>query len=291
VSKRRGRRPESAPRKEKVRDVFVPRPFEGLPGEADWVALREIVPAATARVRIADSGAGSGPGAVVTVVTVLPLGWPGLVRTDGQVMIGLQVAARSGDVSRDLGGVLTEALAAEPGTSLTVPGAPGPRLQDLLAPDPLTVEVREGYSFWLDGGGADADPEVAASLERADAVVVPTVRLAAAPAAYWCRMPERAHLRWVLPNGEDADLDALTRLYAEDALSLGEGTRYVGAFRAHGLLAPVWDLPHSADAAEWEEPIAALAARLAAVGAAPAPLGAAERRVREGLKLRQVTIR
>jgi hypothetical protein len=104
-------------------------------------------------------------------------------------------------------------------------------------------------------------------------------------------MPERAHLRWVLPNGEDADLDALTRLYAEDALSLGEGTRYVGAFRAHGLLAPVWDLPHSADAAEWEEPIAALAARLAAVGAAPAPLGAAERRVREGLKLRQVTIR
>jgi hypothetical protein len=27
---------------------FVPRPFEGLPGETDWVAMREILPAATA---------------------------------------------------------------------------------------------------------------------------------------------------------------------------------------------------------------------------------------------------
>jgi hypothetical protein len=204
-------------------------------------------------------------------------------------MLGLQVAARSGDVSRDLGVVLAEALAAEPGTSITAPGPSGPRLQDLLAPGSLEVEVRDGFSFWLDGGGADQDPEVAASLERADAVVVPTVRLTSAPAAYWCRLPGRAHLRWVLPGGEDADLDALTRLYAEDALSLGEGTRYVGAFRAHGLLAPVWDLPHDVDAATWEEPLTRLAARLEAV--AVDPLDAAERRVREGLKLRQVTIR
>src|SRR5688500_19917911 len=29
----------------------VTRPFEGLPGEADWVALRELVPAATATLR------------------------------------------------------------------------------------------------------------------------------------------------------------------------------------------------------------------------------------------------
>ena len=29
----------------------VARPFEGLPGECDWVALREIVPAATVAVR------------------------------------------------------------------------------------------------------------------------------------------------------------------------------------------------------------------------------------------------
>jgi hypothetical protein len=286
VSKRRGRRPEST-RKEKVRDVFVARPFEGLPGEAEWVALREIVPAATARVRLADP---SRPD--VLVATVLPLGWPGLVRTDGQVMLGLQVAARSGDVSRDLAAVLTDALAAEPGTPVTQQGppGPGPRLQDLLGAGPLTVEVREGFSFWLEEG-TEADPEVAASLERADAVVVPTEKMVVAPAAYWCRMPERAHLRWVLPHGEDTDLDALARLYAEDSLTLGDGTRYVGAFRAHGLLVPVWDLPHGADVAEWEGPLAAVASRLDAAIADGTPLDSAERRVREGLKLRQVTIR
>ena len=27
---------------------FVARPFEGLPGETDWVAMREVVPSATA---------------------------------------------------------------------------------------------------------------------------------------------------------------------------------------------------------------------------------------------------
>jgi hypothetical protein len=284
VSKRPARR---EPRRAKVRDVFVSRPFEGLPGEAEWVALREIVPAATARVRLADGGPD------VTVATVLPLSWPGLVRTDGHVLLGLQQAARSGDVSRDLAAVLTEALAAAAGSPITVSGlpGPGPRLQDLLAPEPFEVELHDGFSFWLDGAGTDPDPEVAASLERADAAVVPTERLAAAPAAYWCRMPERAHLRWVLPTGEDADLDALTRLYAQDSLSLGEGTRYVGAFRAHGLLVPVWDVPADAPAAAWEEPVAALAARLAQVAADPRPLDGAERRVRDGLRSRQVTIR
>ena len=29
-------------------EAFVARPFEGLAGECDWVAMREIVPAATA---------------------------------------------------------------------------------------------------------------------------------------------------------------------------------------------------------------------------------------------------
>jgi Family of unknown function (DUF5926)/SEC-C motif len=33
---------------------LVHRPFEGLPGECDWVALRELVPAATATLRTPD---------------------------------------------------------------------------------------------------------------------------------------------------------------------------------------------------------------------------------------------
>ncbi|HLR55574.1 MAG TPA: DUF5926 family protein, partial [Actinomycetales bacterium] len=37
-----------AKRAARAAETFVARPFEGLPNEVDWVALREIVPAATA---------------------------------------------------------------------------------------------------------------------------------------------------------------------------------------------------------------------------------------------------
>ena len=39
---------------------FVARPFEGLPGETDWVAMREILPAATATVTFAKGQAPEG---------------------------------------------------------------------------------------------------------------------------------------------------------------------------------------------------------------------------------------
>ncbi|MCL2732605.1 MAG: DUF5926 family protein, partial [Actinomycetia bacterium] len=34
---------------------LVRRPFEGLPGECDWVALRELVPAATVELTLKDA--------------------------------------------------------------------------------------------------------------------------------------------------------------------------------------------------------------------------------------------
>src|SRR3954462_13026631 len=58
---------------------LVERPFAGLAGEADWVAMREIVPAATARL----TPVGEWAGRDVTLATMLPLAWPALVRTDG----------------------------------------------------------------------------------------------------------------------------------------------------------------------------------------------------------------
>jgi hypothetical protein len=251
------------------------------------VALREIVPAATAPVTV------RGDDRTVTVSTVLPLAWPALVRQDGRVMLGLQVPARSGDVSRDLGWALEQALAAEPGTPVTSPNlpGPGPRLQDLLADEPFEVTVHEGFDYWVEGA-ADPSGEVAASMERANATVVPTVRLTSVPGAYWCRMTEKGHLRWVLPEAEAPALDALARLAASgDGLSLGEGTRYVGSFRAHGLLCPVWDLPVEQDAASLEEPVTALRARLDEALGAGDPLTDAERRARAGLMNRQLTLR
>ena len=84
---------------------FVARPFQGLPGETDWVAMREILPAATATVTFAKGQAPEGAPAEVTVATVLPLAWPGLHRTDGTVLVGTQSGSISGDASprpRDL---------------------------------------------------------------------------------------------------------------------------------------------------------------------------------------------
>ena len=99
------------------------------------------------------------------------------------------------------------------------------------------------------------------------------------------------HLRWVLPHEEDAATDALARLHAVSATSLGEGTRLLGAFRACGLLVPVWDLDPSLSADDYEDEVAQMALRLGEALADSGPLKAEERRARSGLLSRQVTLR
>ena len=71
---------------------------------------------------------------------------------------------------------------------------------------------------------------------------------------------------------------------------MAEGSRFVGMFRAHGLLAPVWDLPLGTGAEVLEEPAARFAADLEE-SLAGGELTAAERSARAGLANRQVTIR
>jgi len=107
------------------------------------------------------------------------------------------------------------------------------------------VSVREGFDHWVQDA-PDPGGELAAAMERANASVVPTAALSSVRSAYWCRMRDREHLRWVLPEDEEPLLDAMARLAPVGGLSLGAGTRYVGSFRAHGLLVPVWDLPQEA---------------------------------------------
>lgn len=265
---------------------LVTRPFAGRVDETEWVALREIVPAATAPLHLKDQ-----PDRVVTLSTVLPLAWPAMVRADGTVFLGLQVQSRSGDVSRDLAAALEQALEAAPGTSVQPTGLPGagPRLQDLLTEAPLETTLHSGFDYWVEGA-ADPTGEVAASMERANASVVPTALLEGVSSAYWCRMKERTHLRWVLPEDEDPLLDALARLAVGGGLAIGPDSRYVGSFRAHGLLVPVWDLPYDREAAELEEPVAALRARLDDALADGTPLTGEQRRARSGLLSRQLTL-
>lgn len=270
-------------------DVLVARPFAGRVDECDWVALRELVPAATAPLRMADP---AHAGRSVLLATVLPVALPAIVRADGTILVGLQVPVRSGDVSRDIGRALQRALDAEPGTMLSsaeLPGA-GPRIQELLDPAPLEITVRQDFGFWMDDPEL-AGAEVQASLERANAAALPTERLASVDAAYWIDAGERAHLRWVLPQEEDAVLDALARLSAVGELGLGQRTRYAGSFRTHGLMAPVWDLPPDVPATEWEAPAKEFAGRLAEALADPAPLTDRQRRARDGIRSRQLTLR
>jgi Family of unknown function (DUF5926)/SEC-C motif len=274
-------------RAESVR--LVPRPFAGLPGEPDWVALREIVPAATATVRTTP-----GYGArEVTVATVLPLAWPAMHRADGSVLVGLQRQDGSGDASRDVAAAMLTAFDTEPGTPVApgrLPG-PGPRLQDVLDPSvPFEVEVHGGFDYWL-AGVEETSPEVRESMERANAAVVPTVRLTAVDAAYWCEIGPRRHLRWVLPQPEEELLDALARLHAAEKCAIVDGSRYVGAFRADGLLVPVWDLAPRTGAADLEKPAAAWARLLAQALAERTPLTPVERRARAGVVGRQLTLR
>jgi len=275
----------------KVRDIFVARPFQGLRDEPDWVALRELVPAASAPLRLSEALTKEHGDREVTLATVLPLAWPGLTKPDGRIFLGLQRGTQSGDVSRDLALTLLLALETEPGGPVVLPPlpGPGPRLQDVLADDGLDVTIRDGFEFWLDE--ESSDPQVRASLERANGSIFPTVKMAAAPAAYWCRFPEKCHVRWVLGDDEDLALAALSRVSRAGELTLGPQTRFAGMFRAHGLLVPVWDLPAEAEAASWEEPVAAFAQRYAQAKEAGTTLDAEERRARQGLLGRQITLR
>jgi hypothetical protein len=297
---RRRKADASSVRQSRTRDLsvapppFVARPFEGLNAETDWVAIREVVPAATATVTFTPGILAADRPQTATVATVLPLGWSGLRRADGAVMVALQSGSTTGDASRDVAQVLLATAHAEVGmplpfTPLATAGTP--RLQDVLDQGAIfEVTVHEGFDFWVPDAG-ELDEEARQSLDRANASAIPTTKLESAPAAYWCRVGERAYLRWVLPHNEDAATDALARLHAASAASMGEGTRLLGAFRACGLLVPVWDLDPNLAGPDYEDGLAQLAVRLEEALAQSGSLSGEQRRARSGLLSRQVTLR
>jgi Family of unknown function (DUF5926)/SEC-C motif len=276
-------------------DVIVIRPFAGLAAECDLVAMREFLPSATAPLPLRT------PSEVpVTLATVLPGACAALVRPRGEILLGMQVQTRSGDLSADLGRALTWARQAEPNSSLPVVG-PGlgegvVRLQDELDPQaPLELTLHSDFSWWIypNEDGSPPTAEVTATLERANEVIMPTEPMVAdgVHAAYWVDTGSKAHLRWVRPEPEDALLIALARLQARGRLALTDDARYAGSFRAHGLLVPVWDLDRELHVKEWSEPVAAFAVALEDALADESPLGDAERRARDALAGKQVTLR
>jgi len=267
--------------------TYVARPFTDLASECDLIALRELVPAATAPLRLKD-----GSDRAVQLCTLLPMAAPALVREDGTVWLGLQGQHNFGDPSRDLGAVLEKALAADHGevVGLTEPPGEGPRLQDLVEDGPLDITVHDGFEFWL-ADVEDPTGTAHASLEAANAAAHPTSRLSTVEAAYWTNVGTKEHLRWVMPEDEDVLLAALARLHAAGKDVIAEGSRLVGMFRVHGVLVPVWDLPVGTGAEVLEEPAARFRTDLDAALADDSPLTPQERAARSGLTNRQLTIR
>jgi hypothetical protein len=268
--------------------AFVKRPFEGLPSECDVIALRELVPAGTAPLTLKDSDR------EVLLCSLLPMAAPAMVRESGAIWLGMQVQHQFGDPSRDLGAVLEKAIAqaeaGEPGiVGLTDPPGEGARLQDLVTGDSLDVTVHDGFEFWI----ADVEDKegLAGALDQANDAAIPTTRLSGVEAAYWTSIGTKEHLRWVMPHPEDALLTALARLHASGDDVLVPGARFVGMFRAHGLLAPVWDLEVGTGAEVLEEPAARFQQALEAALADGSDLTQEERSARNGLANRQVTLR
>jgi len=266
--------------------TFVKRPFAGLPQECDLVAMRELVPSATAPLTIKGH-----EDRTVLLASLLPLAAPAMARDSGQVWAGLQVQHSFGDPSREVAAALLLALQAEESGivgMLEAPG-PGPRLQDIVLNEAIDVTVHDGFEFWI--GDVEDRTGLEDALQQANDAATPTARLSSVEAAYWTNVGSKEHLRWVMPEPEDELLTALARLHVTRADVIVPGARFVGMFRALGLLAPVWDLPVGTGAEALEEPAAAFKAALDAALADGSDLTPEERSARAGLANRQVTIR
>ena len=292
--KRHGRRPAAAsakPRKQSIE--FVARPFAGLPAEEDLVAMAQIIPAATATVRLTEEYGGG----QVQLVTLLPEFVQGLKRSDGEVLVAMQTSMHSGDASRDVAAAVLATLELPEGQALRTDGLPepGPRLQDILdTSEPPAVSVRETFDFWVDpqaaGENEQARQVIEEAIERAKEEIAPTRPVPGVEHAYWCRLGAKEFVRWVRGEDEDEFFNAFARIYAARESDLEEGARFVGAFRANGLAIPVWELVPGTEAEELTKPLQAMGKRLEAALADTSPLSPEVRRAKAGIISRQVNL-
>ena len=268
-----------------------PRPYGGLAAEADLVALQEFVPSAVTTVDV--------KGTPVNIVTVLPGAGAALVREEhqgGERFVALQVTSHSQNPGRDLAYALNWIVNAKPGETLqsTVADGSQPELSELLSDDAtLDITTYQDFSWWFPEG-ASVPPQIQQALRQANDAVLPSEKIGEnLPGAIWWVNPGggKAHIRWVRTEDNEAQmLSALARIAARGELNLGEGTKFAGAFRTHGLVVPVFDLDPSVAADSYEAALAELDKKITAEYANDAALSADERKQLDNIKSRQVTI-
>lgn len=268
-----------------------PRPFGGLAAEADLVALQEFVPSAVAKFDV--------DGTPVNIVTVLPGAGAALVREEaegGERFVALQVTSHSQNPGRDLAYALNWVVSAKPGETLqsTVADGSQPELTSLIdgsaTPD---ITTYQDFSWWFPEG-TPVPPQIQQALQQANDAVLPSEKVGEGlPGAIWWVNPGggKAHIRWVRTEDNEVQmLSALARIAARGELNFGEGTKFAGAFRTHGLVVPVFDLDPTVEAGSYEEALATLNTQIEAEYTNDAALTAEERKQLDNIKSRQVTI-
>lgn len=280
-SKRKNHRPAIA---------FVNRPFEGLPRERELVAMREIIPCAIMPART-DEKFGAEE---FDFVSLLPDGAGAMVRGDGRILVGLQTRFHTGDLSHDLGAALSAALKMKAedkeGVAQFDVRDPAPRLQEMLAEDfSEQMQVLEDFGYWFDPT-EEVDQDMQAALQQNREDMVPTAAVPGVPGMYWCEMNNN-FVRYVVSADEDDLYTALARLQAAGQAALGDGSQFVGAFRACGIGIPVFQVDAELSAADLVKPAEQLRDNLEDALQNTSPLTDEERRAREGMVSRQVTIR
>ncbi|MFT3901428.1 MAG: DUF5926 family protein [Gordonia sp. (in: high G+C Gram-positive bacteria)] len=292
------------------------RPFDGLAAECDLVALRTFVASATARLPLIEPGPPEpeltsvvpddelGPNLQkdgvrnhVNAATVLP-GVIGAMVRDGkgarEGFAALQLNPDPTDLAAEFAAEIEFAAHAKVDDKYTPGAAPSKPLTKLLDADaPLDITVYDDFAWWY-APGAKLDAGVKQMLEQAAATIQPTARLkpkSGLGAPWWVDAGDKAHLRWIRPEDEDTVMTALARLHAAGHLTLGEGSRFAGSFRTHGLLVPVFDLDVKKHAEDWYDGLDQFDAWLVEAMADKSELTTEERRSRAGIRTRQVTLR
>ncbi|MDK7214534.1 DUF5926 family protein [Corynebacterium pyruviciproducens] len=261
-----------------------PRPYAGLDAETMLVALQEFVPSATAEIEV--------KGEKVTLATVLPGAVAALVRDTGERFVALQSRLRSHNPGRDLAYCLAWVVEAKPGAVLENATNDGsqPAIKDIFPAGELDVTEHQDFNWWLP---ENADAQSKQMIEQANNTIMPSYQVNAdvAGTIFWVDAGDKAHIRWVRSDDEDTLLASLARAAAKDELNLGEGTKFAGVFRTHGILVPVFDLDPTVSHTEYDAELTRLNEFFAKDKDNSAPLTSEERHKMENIKSRQVTIR
>ena len=179
---------------------------------------------------------------------------------DGRILVALQTRSNSADLSHDAGAALLAAIAAkeagDEGVISIDVREPSERLQDILDLDSFTdMKLEEDFSFWFDPA-EEIDESTRRALEQNRDEIIPTEPVPGVPGAYWCEM-NRNFVRFLTDNDE----------------------------------AKLFELPEGASATDVAPGTQALAKALAEALTVTERLDDKERRARQGLVSRAVTIR